>query len=400
LLQRVLCSRQLEKAGRIREFLTYVCERSFADSAADIHEQELGEKIFGRPSGYDTADDNIVRVTASQARKKLDQYFAGEGASEPVIIEIPKGQYSPVFRPREIVPAAPAPEVQRDRKPVVVLGIACGILAIAVLLLAGQLWRERAARLALESNPNLNALWAQMMPPNGRTDLVVTDSSLSFFQELLPRQLTLAEYLHPETWTTIGKLDSNPELKAFAQRAAQHRFTSLANVTFAYRLARVGGNRVSLFSARDFNIRQMQSDNVILLGSTRANPWLEVLNDRLRFRYGFDQSLRYSYFENRSPAPGEQPIYRSDAITSLCQIALLPNLSQTGYILVIAGSEVEGTEAGGEFVTNERSVARLTAAILKGRSGKLPPFEVLLRGVRVGGLAPRFEIVYAQALRL
>src|SRR5256885_17099231 len=69
LLQRVLCSRQLEKAGRIREFLTYVCERSFADPSADIHEQELGEKIFGRSPGYDTAEDNIVRVTASQVRK-------------------------------------------------------------------------------------------------------------------------------------------------------------------------------------------------------------------------------------------------------------------------------------------------------------------------------------------
>ena len=212
--------------------------------------------------------------------------------------------------------------------------------------------------------------------------------------------MTLSEYLQPDDWTTLANLEANPELQAFAQRAAQHRFTSLANVTFAYRLARLGGNRVSLFSARDFNIRQMQTDNVILLGSTRANPWVEVLADRLNFRYGFDQTLRYSYFENRSPPTGEQPIYRSDATTSLCQIALLPNLSQTGYILVIAGSEVEGTEAGGEFLTNERSVARLTSAILKGRSGKLPPFEVLLRGVRVGGLAPRFEIVYAQALRL
>jgi len=410
LLQRVLWSRQLEKAGRIREFLTYVCERSFADPAADIHEQELGEKIFGRAPGYDTAEDNIVRVTASQARKKLEQYFSGEGASEPIVIEIPKGQYAPVFRPRDPVTLAPValapvpvpvatPEVRPNRRPVLILGIVCGVLSIAVVFLAVQLARAKAVPVALEGSPNLNALWSQLLPASGRTDLVVTDSSLSFFQELLPRQLTLSEYLHPETWSTIAKLDSNPELRSFAQRAAQHRFTSLANVTFAYRLAKLGGNRVSLFSARDFNIRQMQSDNVILLGSTRANPWVEVLGDRLRLRYGFDQTLRYSYFENRSPAPGEPPVYRSDATTSLCQIALLPNLSQTGYILLIAGTEVEGTEAGGEFLTNERSIAQLTSAILKGRGGKLPPFEVVLKGIRVGGLAPRFEIVYAQPLR-
>ena len=67
---------------------------------------------------------------------------------------------------------------------------------------------------------------------------------------------------------------------------------------------------------------------------------------------------------------------------------------------MIAGTEVEETEADGEFVSNDRSAAQLTSAIFKGRSGKLPPFEVLLRGVRVGGLAPRFAFVHAQALRL
>src|SRR4051794_9311202 len=104
LLQRVLWSRYLEKAGRIREFITYVCETSFADPAADIHEQEIGEQVFGRPSGYETTQDNIVRVTASQARKKLEQYFAAEGSGEPIVLEIPKGQYTPVFRERKPEP--------------------------------------------------------------------------------------------------------------------------------------------------------------------------------------------------------------------------------------------------------------------------------------------------------
>ena len=90
----------------------------------------------------------------------------------------------------------------------------------------------------------------------------------------------------------------------------------------------------------------MQSDNVILLGSPRANPWVELMAERLNFRYAFDQTLRYSYFENRAPKPGEPKLYRSDSGTSLCQIAFVPNLNRTGKILIIAGTEVEGTEAG------------------------------------------------------
>ena len=63
---------------------------------------------------------------------------------------------------------------------------------------------------------------------------------------------------------------------------------------------------VAIYSPRDFNVRQMRVDNVILLGSSRANPWMEVIAERLNFRYGFDQKSRYSYFENRDPRPGER----------------------------------------------------------------------------------------------
>jgi hypothetical protein len=61
------------------------------EESAEIHEQEIGHKVFGRGPDYDTNADNVVRVTASQVRKKLEQYFSLEGASEPVVLEIPKG---------------------------------------------------------------------------------------------------------------------------------------------------------------------------------------------------------------------------------------------------------------------------------------------------------------------
>lgn len=72
LLQRVLWSPQIAKASRIREFLEYVCEQALQNPSAEIHEQEIGYRVFGRSPDYDTAVDNVVRVTASQARKKLE----------------------------------------------------------------------------------------------------------------------------------------------------------------------------------------------------------------------------------------------------------------------------------------------------------------------------------------
>jgi hypothetical protein len=154
-------------------------------------------------------------------------------------------------------------------------------------------------------------------------------------------------------------LSSNPALQSFAQRAAQRGFTSLGSVTTAYRIAQLAGkdrSHVSIHSARDFNIRQMKTDNVILLGSIRANPWVELIADRLNFRFGFDQKSRYSYFENLAPRPGEPVRYSTDSGVSYCHIAFLPNLGKAGNILAIAGTEVEGTE-GAARVCDNRALA-------------------------------------------
>jgi hypothetical protein len=404
-LQRVLWSPQIEKSARIRDLLTYVCERSFDDPAAEIHEQEIGQRVFGRPANYETALDNVVRVTVSQARKKLEHYFSTEGAWEPLVLEIPKGRYTPVFRERlaEVVAAAPAVEARPSRRPVIVLGVFCVLLAVLSGWLFWQLRAERrAATSPADRDPVLASLWSQLLSRNGGMDVVVTDSSLSLFQELLDHQLSLSEYLNLPSWSRAEKLASQPEFQKFAQTAAQRRFTSIGSVTTAYRIAKLAGrdqSKVSIFSARDFNVRQMKFDNVVLLGSRRANPWIELVENRLNFRFGYDEKTRRAYFENRHPEGNESPLYRTDAHTSYCQIAFLPNLDRTGNILAIGGTEVEGTEGGGEFVTSPASLARLRDLLHAPAGGKLPYFEILVESSRVGGVAPGFSIVAVRAIQ-
>ena len=409
LLQRVLWSRQIERSARIREFLAYVCERSLEQPGAEVHEQEIGHRVFGRAPDYDTTADNVVRVTASQARKKLEQYFSSDGASEPVILEIPKGQYVPVFRERgpAVVPppetetAAP-PALRQRRWLVSLLAVCVSGMAVACAVLGWKLHEQTvSSNTVLDRDPMLHALWSQMLPHAGagRTDIVIADSSLSLFQELLDRPMSLAEYLDPDRWMQAGQFSSEPRLQLFARKAAQRRFTSLASVTAVYRIAQIAGrdqSRISFFSARDFNIREMKSDNIVLLGSSRANPWMELIQDQLNFRFGYDQQSRYAYFENRNPRAGELKIYRTGSNISYCQIAFLPNLGRTGNILAIGGTEVEGTEGGSEFVTNGASLAQLHAVAPLGRDGRLPYFEVLLKSSRVGGAAPAFQLVAAR----
>src|SRR5208282_138508 len=64
------------------------------------HEQYIGCAVFGRRADYNPGDDNIVRAEARELRKRLEQYFAGEGKEESLEIRIPKGSYVPVFEAR------------------------------------------------------------------------------------------------------------------------------------------------------------------------------------------------------------------------------------------------------------------------------------------------------------
>ena len=145
-LERASASPALKRAARLREFLLYIGEQSVRHGRGELHEQELGETVFARPPGYDTTEDNIVRVSASELRKRVKAYFAADGRDEAVVFEIPRGGYVPVFRWRtgasatETEDTAPIQPMRagRERKLLWVVSTIALALAIVCLLLWGQ----------------------------------------------------------------------------------------------------------------------------------------------------------------------------------------------------------------------------------------------------------------------
>jgi len=101
LVQRILSSPPFQKSGRLRDLLQYVTEQAIRGHAHELTEQHIGEALFHKPSGYSPLEDSSVRVHVRQLRLKLHEYFDGDGRSETLIIEIPKGSYAPTFRNRQ-----------------------------------------------------------------------------------------------------------------------------------------------------------------------------------------------------------------------------------------------------------------------------------------------------------
>jgi hypothetical protein len=97
LAQRIVDSPQFCKSPRLSQFLLYIVAKTIAGRQNEVTEQQIGVHVFGRPHGYRTVDDNIVRSYARQLRKRLTKYFASDGIDHEIRIEIPLGSYLPAF---------------------------------------------------------------------------------------------------------------------------------------------------------------------------------------------------------------------------------------------------------------------------------------------------------------
>jgi adenylate cyclase len=85
----------------------------------------VGIEVFGRPPDFDAQADPLVRVEAGRLRRRLVEYYANEGAANPVRIDLPRGSYSIVSTysaPKDAaVSAASAqspPELENEPPPV------------------------------------------------------------------------------------------------------------------------------------------------------------------------------------------------------------------------------------------------------------------------------------------
>ena len=105
-LDRVLESGGFARNERMSRFLRFVVERHLEGRDGELKESVIAVEIFGRSPNYNPKRDPIVRTEASRLRARLSEYYMGEGSSDALVIELPKGGYSPAFRQAEAAPAA------------------------------------------------------------------------------------------------------------------------------------------------------------------------------------------------------------------------------------------------------------------------------------------------------
>jgi hypothetical protein len=418
LAKRIVASRSLGRSRLLSEFLLYVVERHIEGRADDINEQQIGILVFGRAEGYDSNEDNIVRSYARSLRKRMQEYFATEGRDESLLLEIPRGGYVPVFTPRvpanaleEEKPVKTAPPPSDDDAPesntdqlqplddarrmprwVAFSGLLCAGILLGILMARMHFPSRTFAEATTEDG---SPLWSQIFSADQETYIVPSDDGLVIMQRLTERPVPLASYLTGE-YRTRAKRDDSARTAELLKLGAR-RYTSVVDLDFIAHLAQlkqVVPGRMVVRYARDLRMDDLRSGNAVLVGSVEANPWIELFEPQMNFRFHITANTdELSGIANMKPRGNERPIYgnpTNDHTYGL--IAYMPNLTGSGHVLIVGGLNTAGTQAATTFLMTPSLMSPILAGARDSR-GELQPFELLIGADNVAAHASRPQIV-------
>jgi hypothetical protein len=237
---------------------------------------------------------------------------------------------------------------------------------------------------------------------NGKrgVQLVLADTSVGGIQVLMKSHLSLSDYLNRKYLP--DRAGASPEMIAFLEYLLRKQFTSASYAITAARIAQIAQlhtTPISIAFARGMSLRTFKGgDHVIVVGTTRANPWAQLLEDHLNFTsdYGSDNepSLR-----NRTPGRDELAEYkpRADAggtsRESYGHVGFLPRLYHDQHGLLISGTSSEGTEGAGEFVADPARMREMLSRMRLNPEGEARGFEILLKVHHTAGSPLQSEVV-------
>lgn len=440
---RIAASSSLGRSRLMVDFLLYVVDRQIHDRSDEITEQQIGVLVFGRPEGYDTNEDNIVRSYARNLRKRIEEYFAGEGVEEDVLLEIPRGGYTPIFSPRssttEGIPISsrvePDPTSQTadvftngntptdegveeserrstDRvwsKVLAAIPARIGesvrwnsrLFALCAGLLIGVLVASLFPRalfkriIASSAEAESRMLFSQLFNDKSNTFIVPSDDGLVIMQRLTERPVPLASYINGSYRPKI-KTGGDPADEEIIKLGGR-RYTSVVDLELTSRLVQLSEivpEHMFIRYARDLRMEDIRNGNAIFIGSVEANPWIELFQPQLPLRFNIHPGDdKASGILNTHPHPREATIYGTpEGNHTYGFIAYVPNLNATGHVLIVAGLNTAGTEAAATFLLNPTLMAP-TLKRAKLRGGGFQPFQVLIGADNVASNAATPQMV-------
>ena len=393
-VKNILKSEHFRNSEKLSSFLDYICTRFIEGTANQLNEYLLGLEVFDRKPGFSPSEDSIVRVRAHELRRRLKEYYSGEGQTSRIRISLPKGHYAPEFArvvdvPSDEAPTAPVDESPAQRSPAEpkvrrpmseTVGSSHGVEKARELYafygeLLGEL-NERAPQLTLInlSNPKVMFSFAcgSPSPPGylGRPSVPITPQ--------------LAKHLPANTNDVALPFATGRPLYHFLH-PTDDEYTGMGEAVCAFHLGRllqVLDRPVHITQARFLTWDKASRDNLIILGLPLMNAWADTNLAAPNFRFVS------ASWQNTQPRPGEKESYQSElesrpgetGFTDYGIIFMQP-LPNGNRVLLLAAASSYGTLGLGEFFCNPDRMRPVYETLKIQTKDKVIPssYEILVR---------------------
>jgi hypothetical protein len=386
-LDTILAGEEFCSSRRSSELLRHIVERALAGDVESLKERLLGMEIFDRRSDYDTSTDAIVRVAASDVRRRLGNFYT-EHRAQPMRISMPLGSYVPDFialavheapssttklEYRPTTSAAMTEPLHSTAEPVIgplqigrprflrrVASMALVLCMMATALAAG--WWLRGAFHGRDFPPDSRnyAFYNDLLGPIGakatETEIALTNPHVLLYLGLnntgpplgdspidIPVPADMAAVLNK---TANDNQASFPFHHFFVDTT---NYTGLGEATTAFgleRLLQATGRTAHLTGARFLNWEDARQEQLVILGAPHMSAFVQSTLSAANFTIGYDS------IHNAHPLPGEQVNYsktrHGEVLEDFGLIWMTKSPSGT-RVLVLAGLSSAGTAGVGEF---------------------------------------------------
>lgn len=311
-------------SSRCARFLTYIVDQAIAGHFESLKERVIGLELFDRSPAYDTSEDAIVRVTASDVRKRLLQHYGKYGGTSEFRVNLPLGSYipeiiyehktktsqsvsgkshldsatvtrTPSAHSETEIAEIPGPRTSepgtvlskhRSRRRWLIFAVVLAGLNLAVW---GFMWRRLPRSEAAAGTPAPTAVlpWSALFSSLRPTHLVTSDPDIGAIQILTRSPISVSDYANrrylPEHNTLSAELKDVCINLLAGDKASNVDAEIAAEVA---ELARSYSRNIDVQGARSLQFSNLKTDdNFIFLGSPSSNPWFSIFDDQLGFRF-------------------------------------------------------------------------------------------------------------------
>lgn len=389
-LTQIFQSAPFRSSKQSQQLLQYIVDQTLAGHGELLKERLIGMNVFGRRPDYDTNEDPIVRARAGEVRKRLAQFYLGDGSKAGLRIEISPGSYHAIFTELPQDAAAPSSEstsalaepektesrhfnladddhngpddFRRRRSTTWLALLACGTFGLAFGLFI--LFRP-AAPIEVFWKPFIDSPNPVLLYSGANAVYMMSSDFMNRYEAT--HQIDSLERQGREFVVPISK---DMKLEPSDLVAFKNDFITLGDLTANVQIASlltVHRKKFDLRSGGDVAFGDLRQSPTILIGAFN-NSWTMELTGDLPFTFDRGLTIRDQANQKRKWSP----VYSQDGgiAVDYAIVTRMPH-SKTGQALItVAGITQSGTRSAAEFITSPELIQALAKSAPKNWSSR------------------------------